>query len=438
MRKILSVAVVVCCLLLCSCGGLGFDINDSISPPKPSGEMYNIQKALELYADGNLQLVYPSEGAYRSAIITEDIDGDKLLEVFAFYRTETDDKSTVMHINYIKRIKGEWVSVSDIQVAASGVLSVEFAQFQKNQPPQVVVSWSRLTSLEKLLSVYSISNGVLTEMVSTPYSAYSTCDFNGDGFKEILTLYVNAEEKTATASWTYLADNGNIVKSTCKIDSSVTDYSAPLFSKLKNGTTAVFVDAQKSGGTITEILLVKKGKLVNAVGDSKTGANLMTLRASLTKVQDFDGDGCLDIPLTTQLPVIPGEETADSVYMTTWNRIDDKGLSPICNALINYSDGYQLVVPDGWVSNFTVQRNVQRRERIMYRWDAEIGNTGEEIMRIEAVSVGDWERNATGYEQYHELIRSDDLVYAVKFANSALTPDLNTVKNNFTIMNDFK
>ena len=52
------------------------------------------------------------------------------------------------------------------------------------------------------------------------------------------------------------------------------------------------------------------------------GENFKTLRASEVLVDDFDGDGRLDIPLAMKLPSVPGSLETDSVYMTTWHSFD--------------------------------------------------------------------------------------------------------------------
>ena len=224
MKKALLILLAVCTVLMCSCSGVGTDISDSLTPPKPSGELYDIQKALEAYAGSKVHLVYPSSGAYRSAIITKDINSDGEYEVFAFYSTKTDDNTTVMHLNYIMHSGGKWKSVTDIQVDCSGVESVEFMRLDESATPKVIVNWNRFSGLNKQLSVYSIDLGVLTEITSVPVSEYSACDFEGDGTNDLLGIYLDAEKKSAQATLWEL-DGGSLnVKSTCRIDGTVTSY----------------------------------------------------------------------------------------------------------------------------------------------------------------------------------------------------------------------
>ncbi len=433
MKKMSVVLLLVACLLMSACSGFGGDIYDSISPPKPSGELYDVQKALEMYIEGDWQFAYPSSGEYRSAVVTEDITGDGIFEAFAFYSTKTDDTTTIMHINYITKQNDEWKSVADIQVAASGVESVEFAKLDNSDTPKLIVNWSKYSSLDKLLSVYSIDTGVLTEIASATYSAYVAHDFDLNGINEIIAIYKDNEKQQATATLMAVDNKGFSVKSSCSLDPFVTAYHTPQISKLTDGTVALFVDADKSTGTVTEVLYIDKGKLHSLFTNGHSNENRDSLRASQAVSMDVDGDGSLDIPLLSPLPAVEGTVESDIVYMTTWVSVGKSGMTPICNSLINYSDCYKFTVPDNWISNFTVTRDIANKERIMYRWDSEISNTGEEIMRIKAVPVSKWNGDET---DYREIDRSAQYVFAAKLSNSALTPQWETVVENFNVIND--
>ncbi len=439
MKRFISlVLTVIAMILLCSCTDFGININDRISPPKPSGELYEIQQILESSVGEGVTLVYPSAGQYRSAIITKDIDGDGRIEVVAFYSTETDDKTTVMHINYIRWKAGKWESVSDLQIDCSAVESVDFVRLDSSAVPKVVVSWNRFSPIDKYLSVYSIDSGVLEEVVSTEYSVVSVCDFENDGISEIVALYLDSQNDTSTATLLALEDKKLVQKSQCELDGSITSYYEPVFSKLVSGTPALFVDANKSTGVITEILYLKDGELTSAINLNVTGENSRTLRASSILSQDYDGDGCIDIPLTQKLPATEGSAETDSVYVATWNRFDGSRFEPFAHSVTNFSDGYSLTVPQNWMNSFAITRNTELRIRIFARWDSELALEGEEFMRIQVVSVKEWENNRAKLENFNEITRDSENVYIVKFGNSALNPGLEYIKNNFYLLQSDK
>ena len=435
-RSLFAALAILMAALLCSCSGLNLNISENLTPPKPSGELYEIQKALEKSAGHNINLVYPSSGQYRSAIITKDIDSDGKPEVFSFYSTKTDDNSMVMHINYIRWTENGWVSVSDLQVGASGVESVEFANLDKNKVPKVIVNWSRYSAVDKLLSVYETTSGILSELASANYSVYATTDFDSDGISDIVAFYLNQTTKTASATLLTLGEKGFEAASSCKLDGEVTAYSEPIVSKLTNGTPAVFVDAEKSTGLITEIVYMKDSSLVNAFDTSQTStpSNIKTLRASAVRSEDFNGDGYVDIPLAYKLPLTAGETEADRVYMTEWNSFDGHVFTPIAHTVVNYNDGYYITVPDTWKNTFTITRKIDQRIRIVLRWDSEFEETGEEILRVQTVALKEWKQNAQNYENFFEITRTAEFAYIARMGNSALNPGSDYLKENFHII----
>ncbi len=437
MRKSFVLAVVIAaCLSLSACSMPGVSVTDSLSPPKPSGELYDIQKALELSAGHDVDLVYPSKGEYRSAIITKDIDSDGKLEVFAFYSTETDDKTTVMHINYIRWFNGKWSSVTDLQVNVPGVESVDFVRLDNDQTLKVLVNWERYSATNKQLSVYSITSGKLQEVTKADYSVYATCDFDSDGISEIVAVYLDAEKKTSTATLLALGENGFSERSSCKLDPAVTSYFQPVLSKFTNGQTALFIDAEKSNGMITEILSIdKKGKLYSALPHTANFGNVNSLRASAVHIADFDGDGCVDIPLARPLPMVSSENGEQTAYMTIWNSFDGSEYTAIGHTIINYTDGYYINIPDTWVENIAVERRLSNRQRVFYRWDPLTFETGEEILRIMAIPLKNFDSNPDDYKEYTEYARNSEFVFAIKFSSSALTPDKDYFKQNLKPIN---
>lgn len=440
MKKIFTpIIALLMAAVLCSCGGLGINIADSIVPPKPSGELYNIQKTLETYVGGSVSLVYPESGRYRSAIITKDLDGDGKPEVFSFYKTSTDDKTAVLHINYIRWTDaGGWVSVSDIEVKSSGVESVEFATLDHSGLPKIIVSWSRFSAVDKQVSVYEMNAGILAEVTSESYSVFSTCDFDGDGVSDIVAVHLDKEAGTSTASLLSLTEQGFTKNSSCMLDGNVTSYYEPVISSLADGTPAIFIDAAKSTGMITEVLCISDGTLISIFSSPEVlgGENVRTLRASSVRSSDFDGDGSVDIPLAEKLPSPAGTQESDVTYMTTWNRVDGNMLTPMDHTIINYVDGYYVIIPDEWVGNITMQRNLDIRQRIISRWSPDEKAAGEEIVRLQTLKIKEWESNLEKYENYFELARSSEDVMIAKLSNSALNPGEDYIRAHFRLIDD--
>lgn len=432
----LLAVILAVCLVLSGCSGFGLSVSENLAPPKPSGELYEIQKTLETAVGHDVDLVYPSSGAYRSAIITKDIDSDGKYDVFSFYSTETDDKTTVMHINYIRWIDKKWVSVTDLQVDASGVESVEFVHLDNNETPKILVNWSRYSANNKQLSVYDIESGELSEITAAQYSVYATCDLDSDGISEIVAVYLDTENKKAEATLLALGDDGFSAISRQALDGSVTSYYTPVISKFTDGKQGLFIDADKATGMITEVLYLEKQQLKNAFVYTASNENVNTLRASSVRSADFDGDGCVDIPLQQKIPTVTSQAEEDSAYLTVWNAFDGKTLTPISHTVINYTDGYWLRLPENWLNSIAIERRVSDKERIFYRYDPVLMELGEEVLRIRVVSTSEWENNQSAFAFFKEITRSSTEVYAVSFSNSAMNPGEEFMKNNLNLIED--
>ncbi len=428
--------VLAVCLMLSGCSGFSLSVSENLAPPKPLGELYEIQKTLETAVGHDVDLVYPSSGPYRSAIITKDIDSDGKYDVFSFYSTETDDKTTVMHINYIRWTDKKWVSVTDLQVDASGVESVEFVKLDKSATPKILVSWNRYSANNKQLSVYDIGSGELTEITSAEYSVYATCDLDSNGVSEIVAVYLDTEKKIAEATLLALGGDGFSAISRCNLDGSVTSYYTPVISKFTDGKQGLFVDADKATGMITEVLYLEKGQLKSAFKYTASNENVNTLRASSVRSADFDGDGCIDIPLQQKIPTVASLAEEDSAYLTVWNSFDGKVLTPQAHTVINYTDGYWLQVPENWVNSFAVERRISDKERIFYRYDPLLSELGEEIIRIRAMTLQEWEDNQSAFQNFKEIVRSSAEVYAVSFSNSAMNPGEEFMQKNLNLIED--
>lgn len=434
-RRLCFLLTVVVAAVLSGCSGLGGDISDSLSPPKPSGELYEIQQTLEKSVGDDIDLVYPSSGEYRSAIITKDVDSDGKYEVFSFYSTVTDDKTAVMHINYIRWSDDRWVSVSDFSIDASGVESVEFAELDNSGIQRVLVNWSRYSAVNRRLSVYSTDGGRLNELANADYSVYSTGDFDSDGVAEIVAVHLDTESKNATATLLALGANGFAEISQCRLDGAVTSYYTPRISKLTDGTTAMFLDADKGTGMITEVLYIADGNsIVSAIPYTAANENVNTLRASSVRAEDFDGDGCIDIPLTQKLPTVSDSPETESAYMTVWNSFDGTAFTRIGYTVFNYTDGYRLDIPEAWVGNVAIERRLDLKQRTFFRWDEETAETGEEILGIRTVSQKEWDGGSIDRSEYKEIARTSEEVYILKFGNSALSVDETYYSTHFAVI----
>lgn len=429
-RRIASFFLIFCIVFsFSSCSLITFDTDSLLTPPRASGELYYIQKALESSVKEKFTLKYPTDGDWRSAVIQHDIDNDGIDEAIVFYSTVTD-KIVSMHMNYIIKKDKEYVSVSDIKCVATGVESVSFNDMDNDGVSEILVGWSVYGTLDKMLGVYSLEKELLVQRVMENYTHYVCSDFTGDGKKDIFINHLNTSETLANAKLLTLTKDGVSERGSCILDGSVTSHSAPIVGKLPNGNTAIYIDAVKGNGMITEILEILPGNKTNIMQNVLTalGADksISTYRSSAVSIRDNNGDGVYEIPMP-QI-ITDGVSAAEqNVYKTRWYIYDGGELILQLSALMNYADGYYIAVPLKWENSIIVISDTANRIRTITAVDAVTGNSSEVIVKVQAVPLN----SAPSFEGYDattsfEVGRNDSFYYVAQIGNykggQAVTP----------------
>lgn len=412
--RICALAVGIC-LLLSGCAFIGGDTDELLSPPRPEGELYDIQQALKYSVTEKYTLKFPASGEYRSAIVQKDLDDDGTNEAVAFYST-VKDNAVSMHIMLISKTEDGWKSKGDFKCVATGVESVQFKDMDADGTAEIIVGWSVYGNIEKMLGVYSVQNGSFLQRMNENYNEFLCEDLNKDGNQEIFLVNLNSKEGTAVAKLTALASEGTTLLGSVSLDPSVTGYSAPLVSKLPNGNTAIYVDAIKGSGVITEVLEIKNDSMFNALLNENF-ETADTFRSSGASVSDVDGDGVAEIPMAVL--ITQAEDSNDNVYRTDWAVVKNAALETKLSAFMNYGDGYFVTIPQKWRGKVTVIRDTANRIRTIMRIDEETGNSAEVIVRIQALPVT--ENTAASVAEIPnatEIGRTDELYYLVSLGNS--------------------
>lgn len=416
-KKIMITTLLVAIVMLFSgCSKFNVEIKDLITPPEPTGELYEIRQALFEYTGTDITLRYPKSGNWRSAFIIEDIDGNGVNDALAFYSTISGENTTVMHVNLIAKLEGKWVSVSDNAVESSAIESVEFLDLNNDKTPEVLIRWKIASQPTDKLSVFTFSNGGLTLEIQEDCSCYLTCNLSEAEEEEFVIISTDSIAKKATATGYRIDKRGVINLGRCPLDVDATEYSEAVVSKLSNGKPAIYIDAVKSThGTITEVLhLSEDGVLENVFVKEDETQNTATLRASTAESYDIDGDEIPEIPLLRQLPSIRGTTEKDILYLTEWNKCDEQGLDYLSSDFMNYNDGYSFSVDDDWKDKFTIARSGDASERIFYEYNEEMALATHELFRIKAVTKDEYYYSSKSYHEYFEIASDDANIYLGK------------------------
>ncbi|MEE1197961.1 MAG: hypothetical protein U0K54_02305 [Acutalibacteraceae bacterium] len=409
-KGLICICLVLVMLLLSGCTGIVGTVDELLAPPRPTGELYFIQKALDDSVSGDYVLKYPLSGDYRSAFVRKDVDGDGTVEAFAFYST-TSENIVTMHVNLITKLKGEWTSVGDFPCVATGVDTVEFSDMDGDGNFEIVVGWSIYGTVDKSVGVYSLKNNVFAQRIYESYSRFMCQDIDGDKRNDLFLTHIDTVNQQATAKFIRINDKGAAEINTCPLDGLVTSHLQPVVSKLMGGEMAIYIDAVKGDGMITEVLGLKNGKLYNALENQSGGSTMSTYRASNVLIMDIDGDGVYEIPLL-ELITESGNPN-DNIYKTYWYAYDGEYLILKNSTIMNYADGWYIELPPKWEDSITIIRDTAKRERIFMRIDDETGISAEVILKIRVVPISTpiEDINSYGFETF-EITRNEEFYFA--------------------------
>jgi len=390
-RLIAAFLCLIICLGICGCNLYTVDTDNLLSPPKLNGDMYPIQVAIENSLSGGYKLKYPSVGNYRSAVILEDLDGDKKDEAIAFYETSNDEQVT-MNINIIRLDGKKAKSVDSKSFTAAGINMVDFCDLDNDGTKEILVGWEIYANSEKQLTVYSFSSDTLISRFEQKYTNFICCDLDSDKKSELLIQLLDTKSAVNKAGLFSISKEGVKQTSGCIMDSAVKTAGEFKISTLSTGQTAVYVDEIKGIGAVTEVLFVTKGELVNTLLDVENNSeNNRTLRAANISSSDINGDGIIEIPIASDMPRADAN-SGENIYYTNWCSFNGEALTVKQVSIINSVDGYKIEIPRQWLNSIAVAKDTDKKTRTIYNYDVNTQTVGEKIVTFKVYTKSEWNK----------------------------------------------
>ena len=409
------------------------DTAELLSPPSPTGELNFIAEAIKTSVEGDYTFKYPSRGSYRSAVVQEDINGDGILEAFAFY-SMTDGETATMHINAISFKDNKWKSVAQQKIVAGGVDKIEFCDLDDDGIKEILVGWQVYGTSEMQLAVYSPTENALVQRMLQRYTHFITCDLNENDQSEVFIIKSGSMENANTAAVYELTEEGVNNVSSCLLDSSSMTFNEPVLDELSTGRPAVYIDEVKGVGAITEVLFFEKDELVNPLLQVETGETTSTLRSAIYGIRDINGDGIIEIPVQENVPSVASSVINEKLYLTTWCSFNGEKLVSQKTMMININDGYAFVIPPKWVGNIAILKDTENHIRDVYRYNPEDMTVGESLFYIKAVPKKDWDAGKYKANGIDEIVNNGETSFICRISSTALQEGitLEEVKASFS------
>jgi hypothetical protein len=435
-------AALVMAMLLSGCSAVGLDVQTLMHPPKASGEREAIHTLLQKKAGENITLKYPHSGDYRSAIIMQDITGDKQEEAVAFY--QSGDDGSGIHMVFINKVDGKWNLIASFHNSSTQVDKVCFGDVNGDGKNEVIVGWENAISNTGELCVYTCSNNKVTELnLKQTYSQMAVADFNDDGRDEILTASTTMQDQPAVAKLMRIKSNQLEIMGIAHLDISVTKYAPITVGRINEKQYGVVLDGSKSSSTmVTEVLYWDKSSktLQSPFYDRSTQSANYMLRNTATVSQDINNDKIIEIPIASILPGCQPGTTEETSYSINWKRYDTttRDLIPVMSTVMNSSGGYWFLIPDMWKGKISVKTDEKTHSMTFYQWNVTLknpkGSAGVALLKIQVFTDKEW--NGGKNDGYFKLMEQNNTVYAANVSqpSNTLSMNIDDIKNSFKLI----
>ena len=432
MRKVMLLAVALV-MALCLGGCMEMSADSLYALPQLSEGYLKLQSAIDSVLSSGAEYAAPSTGANRQPIQREDLDGDGVREVIAFFNFAGTDRP--LKIVVFRSVDGEYSEIARIEGEGTGIESVAYLDMNGDGVREVAVGWQMGAGIN-MLSVYSISGWQVNRLVNTNYSEYTVCDMDGETGSDILVLRLSQSELSGQAEHYALTGDGEVVTGTARLSSGTEALLRVRSTQLLGGRSAILVESTMNGtGIVTDILAWQNGKLANVTLDENSGVSEGTLRLSYALYcRDIDSDGVIDVPQPVPLP--PTTE-GTTYYTIDWYSYYPGGSRRlVCTTYSNYTDSWYLVLPDSWKGKITLSREegASGERMIIFSTVSENGARDKDFLAVYTLTGEKREERASVGGRFM-LSRSEETVYAARIlTEDALPVSRQMLINNFGLI----
>lgn len=427
MKRFAAVLIVsvIALLSFSSCGGTGFlkSADSLLVPPLFYEEYEGLVKLFRSDMGKDVSLCSPYDGDYRSAIIVEDFDGDSQNEAMIFYR-EAQGESFAKAVSF-EMSGGEWVRSADFNGHGNQVESVSVRDMNGDGVSEIIVCWSVSgISAGKTLSVYHApaKNAPFREISNEVCTVSLIVDVDGDSLDDIFLITSNSgsaasNTKAAVAPQRFarlisVSNGAAVLKGEARVDANISSYASVKTEKTSDDEPLrIYIDAMKGEHQmITELVYWDKdaAELAAPLFDEATMSNIATLRNEPIASTDINGDGKIDVPAQIEVFATDSNEMTidpEYFYITSWLNFYEDGHETLMNTLVNYPDGYMLVLSSEDRFDLRIEDYRELNCWIVKELNRETGEETElySILRISQEKIGE-----TDIKQHIPLIEKDE------------------------------
>lgn len=422
-------AVIAAALLLSGCTSLSLGSSEILTPPKSTGIRAEVQKLIENDANGSFTLIYPSDGSYKNGLFLHDINNDGIDEAIALYTTA--DETPYILIAALR--DNQFQRYGSAQLHSANVSELSFTDFDRNGKEEILISFDKGTS-RAALETFLTSDGVTESNEEEGFIDYTTGDFDGNSSTDILLMTPAKGDSPAKAKLLVFNEAGFSEKTFCEIDANVISYTGLRFAKISSDLSGAAADGKLENGDHTTQLIYYDSAADILVNPLYMNNNYkQSARSSAVTCMDIDGDGILNIPLSSLMDHTKEEDAATVCSVARWNDYDPEqmGLSFKQDAILCEKLGFMLLFDTQKLKTITARYSADNAVTL-YRVSYKSGEPvlGDELLTIYRYDKANYDSSLTAQAK---LCETNDHTYTyILGKDSSLSYD--DIKDSFLLL----
>ena len=419
-RSILLAAMALFCALTLS-GCIAKTVDELYALPRHSDEYYELQKAIDGVMTEGVQYAAPVSGRNQQSVQLADLDGDGEVEAIVFLRTTGENPLSACIFDLMD---GHYELIGTIEGSGAAFESVEYAELDGAAGVEMILGRQLSNQVLQALSVYTLTDGRVVELLSANYSEYTLADLDGDGQKDIFLLRFDPEQRTGVAELYRCVDGQFERAPEASMSAGVEGIKRILTGYLSYDVPAVFVASVYDAESIVTDVFAYRGGVFQNVSATDTGMSVQTVRNYFVYAADIDSDGLIELP---QLVTPPSSDPNGEQYsIIRWYNLTMGGAQRIKRTTYHsFSGGWYVTLPDEWAESITVSRSDEVsgvRGLVFSQW-----NTGTRsavpIFTVYAFSGEDRSALASSDGRF-VIAEKGDTVYAAELGTSPWASEL--------------
>lgn len=343
-------------------------VGDMYRLPKRSEDDNHLQSAIDS-AMTDMEYCAPLTGENQQTVQLADLDGDGVGEYLLFAKS-TQEKP--LRILVFKNVDESYVNTHTVECNGSAFDQVEYVDMDGKGGVEIVVGRQLSNQLIRSVSVYTLTGGDLTQLISVNYTRFLTTDLDGNGLSELFLLRPGQTDTDAGVAELYSMNNGTVGRyNEVGMSQSVDRLKRIIVGRIHGGKTAVYV-ASTVGDTalMTDIYTLIDGKLANVTLSNESGTDIQTMRNFYVYADDIDNDGVVELPSLIMMKPLSGVTQSDAQHLIRWYAMDQNGGEvDKMYTYHNFVGGWYMQLDSQWASRLVVKNLGYQTE--FYLWDME-------------------------------------------------------------------